>query len=288
MYLKDANVLITGGGGGIATAIARELLDAGAAVMLADRDPAALERAAVTLNAGDRVALVSADLTRSQDIDSLATAAARWGQGLDVLINAAGVNHFGLFDEQSSRQIEQAIAVNVLAPVRLIHALLPHLKSRPAASILNIGSAFGSIGYPGYAVYAATKFALRGFTEALRRELADTAVNCQLVAPRATRTGINSDAVEAMNVELGNQVDSPEVVAAVVRRTLEKDHGFVVLGWPEKLFARLNGIWPGLVESAIVKQLPTIKRYARRSEPGPKLVNDAKSNLSDGLRRQTS
>ena len=71
-------------------------------------------------------------------------------------------------------------------------ACCAHLRAQPEARILNIGSVFGSIGYPGYAVYSATKFAMRGFTEALRRELSDTRIKVHYCAPRATRTGINT------------------------------------------------------------------------------------------------
>jgi short-subunit dehydrogenase len=281
MKLDQSCILITGGGGGIATAIARELLTAGAAVMLADRDSAALERAEAALDGGERVTTVVADLLQTADLDRLVAQAQVWRGGINVLVNAAGVNHFGLFDDQSPQSIEQTMAINVTAPLLLCQRLLPHLRQQPSASILNIGSAFGCIGYPGYAAYCASKFAVRGFTEALRRELADTSVSCQCLAPRATRTRINSSAVDAMNEELGNAVDSPEVVAHAVRVSLEKDRGFAVLGWPEKLFARINGLLPGLVESALVRQLPVIKRYARSGSAAPAIPDNA-------MRRTTS
>ncbi len=133
---------------------------------------------------------------------------------------------------------------------------------QPEACILNTGSVFGSIGYPGYAVYSATKFAIRGFTEALRRELADTHVKVHYVAPRATRTGINTSAVERMNAELGVAMDPPELVAKAVCDMLAGGRVEAVLGWPEKFFARVNGVLPRLVDGALRKQLPVIRRYA--------------------------
>jgi short-subunit dehydrogenase len=255
--------VVTGGGGGIGGAIAAELVARGGAVLLVDRDAAALERATVRLaGAGDRVATLAVDLTRPDDRARIVATAAGWRGGANVLVNNAGVNHFGMFEQQSPAQLDLALAINVQAPMHLCHAMLPQLRARPEACILNTGSVFGSIGYPGYAVYSATKFAMRGFTEALRRELADTHVHVHYLAPRATRTGINTSAVERMNAELGVAMDPPEVVARAVCDMLAGGRAEAVIGWPEKIFARLNGVLPRLVDGALRKQLPVIRRYA--------------------------
>jgi len=254
---------VTGGAGGIGGAIADELLARGAAVLLVDRDEAALQRAVERLSHyGERVGTLTADLTRSDDRHRLCAAATAWRGGINVLINNAGVNHFRMFADQPPEQIDLAIAINLLAPMHLCRELLPHLQRQPESCILNTGSVFGAIGYPGYAVYSATKFAVRGFTEALRRELADTSVSVRYVAPRATRTSINTSAVERMNDELGVAMDPPEVVATAVCNMLAGSRVEAVIGWPEKFFARVNGILPRLVDGALRKQLPVIRRYA--------------------------
>ena len=255
--------LVTGGGGGIGGAIADELLARGAAVLLVDRDEAALRRAVERLSRyGERVGTLTADLTRDDDRHGLCVAAAAWRGGINVLINNAGVNHFRMFADQPPEQLDLAIAINLLAPMHLCQDLLPHLQRQSEACILNTGSVFGAIGYPGYAVYSASKFAVRGFTEALRRELADTNVSVRYVAPRATRTSINTSAVERMNDELGVAMDPPEVVAKAVCDMLAGGRVEAVIGWPEKFFARVNGILPRLVDGALRKQLPVIRRYA--------------------------
>lgn len=262
MKLGTARVLITGGAGGIGSAIAAELLKGGASVLLADVNAQALAATAARLPADrERVATVVADLTDPAGRTALCTQAAHWR--VNVLVNNAGVNHFGLFDELSAGQIAQTVSLNVLAPLLLVHELLPHLKGQPEAHVLNMGSVFGNIGYPGYAAYSASKFAVRGFSEALRRELADTRVRVHYLAPRATRTPINPPAVVRMNAELKVTMDPPEAVARAAREMLEKNIGAAVIGWPEKLFARLNGLLPGLVDGAIVRQLPVIRRHAR-------------------------
>jgi short-subunit dehydrogenase len=256
-------VLITGGAGGIGSAIAAELLDAGAAVMLADMNEVALAAAAGRFAShGERITTASADLGDPASREALRRKAAGWQ--VNVLVNNAGVNHFGLYDELTTAQITQTVSINVLAPMLLIHELLPHLKAQPAAQILNMGSVFGSIGYPGYAAYSASKFAIRGLSEALRRELAGSSVNVQYLAPRATRTPINTTTVEQMNAELKVAMDPPQVVARAARRLLETGSASAVVGWPEKLFARINAALPGIVDGAIIRQLPIIRRYAQR------------------------
>jgi short-subunit dehydrogenase len=271
MNPASIRALVTGGAGGIGGAIASELLERGAAVLLVDRDEAALGRARARLaRYGDRVGTLSADLTSAADRQRIRDEAAGWRGGVNVLVNNAGINHFRMFEDQPPEQLDLAIAVNVLAPMHLCQGMLPQLRRQPQACILNTGSVFGAIGYPGYAVYSATKFAIRGFTEALRRELADTSVRVHYVAPRATRTGINTSAVERMNAELGVAMDPPELVAKAVCDMLAGGRAEAVLGWPEKLFARVNGVLPRLVDGALRKQLPVIRRYAREPVAVPR------------------
>jgi short-subunit dehydrogenase len=263
MNPSSIRALVTGGAGGIGGAIAAELLERGGAVLLVDRDEVALGRSAERFaRYGERVGTLAADLTSAADRARICAHAATWRGGINVLVNNAGVNHFRMFEDQPAEQIDLALAINVQAPLHLCHGLLPHLRRQDEACILNTGSVFGAIGYPGYAVYSATKFAVRGFTEALRRELADTNVRVHYVAPRATRTGINTSAVERMNAELGVAMDPPELVAKAVCDMLAGGRLEAVLGWPEKLFARVNGVLPRVVDGALRKQLPVIRRYA--------------------------
>ena len=121
---------------------------------------------------------------------------------------------------------------------------------------------FGSIGYPGYVAYSATKFAVRGFTEALRRELADSNVAVKYLAPRATRTAMNPASVEEMNARLGVTMDSADRVASELVVLLQGRKHSAVVGWPEKAFARINALLPGIVDRAVRGQLPLIREFA--------------------------
>ena len=142
--------------------------------------------------------------------------------------------------------------------------MLPALKQRPEAAIVNVGSTFGSIGYPGFAAYCASKFGVRGYSEALRRELADTKVSVFYVAPRATKTSMNEQAVTEMNKALGVAMDEPEWVADQLVQAIENGRLKLFLGWPEKLFVIINGVFSNIVDKALIKQLPTVQHYLKR------------------------
>ena len=97
----------------------------------------------------------------------------------------------------------------------------------------------------------------------LRRELADTHVRVLYFAPRTTRTSMNAPSVVAMNDELGVAMDAPEKVAAELLQAIRHEQEERYLGWPERLFVRLNGLLPRVVDQALRKQLPIIQRFAR-------------------------
>ena len=264
MKAAEMRALITGASGGIGCALARELHGRGASVLLVGRNAQALERAAQALGGRSaRVDWCAADLATVAGRARVVEAASLWGgSGINVLVNNAGCGDFGMLDEVDDAAIERLFAINAIAPMQLTRALLPTLRSQPASAILNIGSVFGSLGYPGFTAYSATKFALRGFTEALRREMADSKIGVHYFAPRATKTGMNSAAVDRMNAELKVAMDPPAQVAAAACAMLEAGKASAVLGWPEKLFVRINALLPGAVDGSLRKQLPVIRRHA--------------------------
>ena len=264
MNLAGKRVLITGAGGGIGSALVARIYNEGASVLLTGRDDIQLRRIIATLGLNEeRASYLVADLARAADRTRLCAKATSWGNGIDVLINNAGVADFGLLGDRATVDIDHAVAVNLLAPMDLCRALLPYLRQKPAAHIVNIGSVLGSIGVAGSSIYCATKFGLRGFSEALRRETADTDVRVHYFAPRATRTALNSHAVDELNAALGNAMDDADAVAAQIVALLQASRAEGVLGWPEKFFARINALWPGVVDRALRKQLPAIQRFAQ-------------------------
>jgi short-subunit dehydrogenase len=259
-----STVLVTGATGGIGAAVVGALLEAGHAVLATGRDAAALEKLRQRYPSDQaRLSTFPADLANADDLQAVVAHARDWCGGVDVLINNAGCSLFGQLESQSPEAVSRVVELNLIVPMVLTQALLPTLRRHFRAHVINVGSVFGAIGYAGNVAYCASKFGLRGMTEALRRELADTNIQVHLVAPRATRTTMNQGAVDALNLELGNQTDSPEQVAEIIVRRLETGSGNRVIGLPERFFARLNAVFPSIVDRALHKQLPVIQRHAK-------------------------
>lgn len=257
MKAAEARVLLTGARGGIGQAMAQALLQAGAAVMGVGRseDPRLLPG----------VEWVRADLTRDEGIAAVAAAAAAWRA--NVVVQAAGVPGFGALAGTSAAQMEAVLQANLLAPMRLSQALLPQLRRLPRAQLVFVGSALGRIGLPGFSVYGASKAGLHGFAEALRRELADSPVRVQILAPRSTRTGFNDAAVEAYNRATGTAMDRPEDVAAALLALIESEAAERFIGWPERLAVRLNGLLGALFDGSFARHRRSLPAAASPSEP---------------------
>jgi short-subunit dehydrogenase len=281
--LHDSSILITGAGGGIGSATAHELGRRGARLVLTDvHAPALHEVAARLARDGIEAQTIAINLGSAEDRAELVALAAR--ARIDTLINVAGVNPFGWLAEQTPAEIELVFRVNTIAPALLCQALLPVLAANAPAHIVNVGSAFGAIGYPGFAAYSASKFAIRGFSEALRRELADTQIRVHYVAPRATRTQLVTDRVRAMNEALGIAMDTPPVVARAIVKALRSGRRELAVGLPERIFAKINALFPALVDRALAKQLPTIRRFAAKSstvKPDSRPAATLHSNLQE-------
>lgn len=265
MRLRDQRVVVTGAGGGIGAPLTRLLAARGARLCLLARRP---ERLAGLAELDSEPLVLECDITHAeQRRAALDTLRREWG-GADVLVNLAGSMDFRRFDEQDPALIARTLAVNLEAPLQLTRALLPGMIERSRGRVVNVGSMFGSIGFPCFAAYTATKFALRGWSQALRRELGGTGVGVSYVSPRAVDTGFNPPAVREMAARGLMRMDAPERVAEAIVKAIEKGRKEVYLGFPESLFARVNAIFPGVVDRALARQTPVIAGYAAaQAEP---------------------
>lgn len=263
MNLRGKRILLTGAAGGIGRELCRELAFRGAKLGLVGRTDASIAslRHLVEEKGLDAV-VVQADITHARDRTAAIQRMQLTYAGLDVLINLAGLMDFQLFSASDPAMIQQMLEVNLQAPMQLTREVLPAMLARGSGRIVNIGSMFGSLGYPGFATYSATKFALRGFSQALRRELSDGGIGVTYVSPRGVRTAFNPRAVHAMAAEGMMHMDEPAWVAARIADAIEKERDEVYLGFPESFFAMLNGLWPRLVDHSLKKVIPAISRHA--------------------------
>jgi len=257
MKLVDARVLLTGATGGIGKATAAKLVNEGASVMLVGRSREQLSaqtRLLIKTGAPKREAQVTwypADLTINEDIASLAEVAAEWG--CNVVVHGAGIPGFGRLATFEPNAMAEVLHTNLLAPVLLTQAMLPYLCELPKARILFVGSVLGRLGLPGFSVYSASKFGLRGFAESLRRELGDTAVGVQYLGPRSTRTDFNSQEAERFNEATGTRSDEPKVVAEALLALLESGAAEKFIGVAEAIAVRLNGLAPTWLDGSFAK-----------------------------------
>jgi len=266
--MKNTNILLTGATGGMGKAFSQRLFDQGANLVLIGRNSHKLQQRqaellASNINARNSVEIFAVDLIEAEQRTRLINYLATLPFDINLLINNAGISQLSLFEQTTANEIERIIATNTIAPMQLTQALLPVLLKQPSAQIINIGSTFGSIGFPGYAAYCASKFALRGFSQALSRELADTNITVKYLSPRATKTSLISEKIAQLNTALNTATDSPELVAKELLLLIEQHKSERYIGWPEKLFVRLNALFPTIVSKSIVKQLPIIQKFAR-------------------------
>ncbi|WP_404362469.1 SDR family oxidoreductase [Marinobacter sp.] len=252
MKLHDRKFLLLGGTGGIGGVLVNLLVEGGATVIVASRQEAEVD--------GEGIKRAQLDLA-APDLDQQLERLSEEYPDIDGVIHCAGQNRFAAIDRLDVESMDMQLAVNLRSPILVARHFAPRFRDAGKGALVFVGSTFGSIGFPGYTTYCASKFGLRGFSEALRREFADTQVQVIYVAPRATATAMNPEAVNALNRALGNHMDQPAEVAAQILEAMDHDDRRRYLGWPEKLFVVVNSLLPRLVDRAMRKQLPVIRRF---------------------------
>lgn len=241
MQLNHKQIVITGGSGALGTMLTHYLLDQGASVIIIDRHtPTTLPK---------HVTFIQGDLSNLQRIAAISEQLKKLD--VDILINLAGLQYFGPCEHQTAEHSMLLYTVNLVAPVLLTQAILPHMKQRGTGHIVNIGSTFGSINFAHFATYSSSKAGLRGFSEALRREVRSDGIAVTYIAPRAVRTPLNTEKVMEFASITKMNMDEPEWVISQIVKAIVQRKKDVFLGFPEKLFVRINAITPRIVDQAL-------------------------------------
>jgi NAD(P)-dependent dehydrogenase (short-subunit alcohol dehydrogenase family) len=193
--LRDKVVLITGGSRGLGLVLARRICAAGGKVALIARDREELGRAKADLaRRGGAIQAVQCDLLDAEQIESAVRQIIDRFDKIDILINNAGIIEVGPLEHMTREDFERAMRLHFWAPFELIARIVPEMRVWGSGRIVNISSIGGKVAVPHMAPYSASKFALTGFSDALRAELARDNIHVTTVAPGMMRTGSHVNA----------------------------------------------------------------------------------------------
>lgn len=211
---------ITGAARGLGRATAEAALKAGDRVIAAGRDQAALEAAFGTNQ--DRLLCVRLDVTDDKSIAAaVQIATERFGR-IDVLVNNAGYGQLGSFEETSAEAIERQFATNVFGVFSVTRAVLPLMRAQRSGHVLTISSMVGAVGADGASVYAATKFAVSGWSESLSHELARFGIHATAVYPGYFRTDfLDGSSMQLADLSLD---DYAQATALATERRAARNH----------------------------------------------------------------
>ena len=254
MQLEGKRCLITGAGSGIGRAMALEAAKRGLKLILVGRRTEMLRKTSAQIADPDQTVTIAADITNTLERRRLVSEISDRFSCLDILINNAGQVAVGRFESLNDHDIESMVAVNLVAPMALSRDFLPLLKNSSAARIVNVGSVFGDIAYPYFAAYSATKFGLRGLSDALRRELSSAGIAVTYLAPRATHTPAATQFASLVE-PLQMNMDTPERVAVQCWDAIAAGKREAFPRGMESLFVRVQRWFPKLIDANIIRQI---------------------------------
>lgn len=271
--IQDSAAAVTGAASGIGRALALELAARGCDLALADRDEAGLQAVAAEIGQANgktrKVSVHRVDVGEAEQIQAFAEAAIAAHPQLNLLVNNAGVALLGSFDEVEQAQMEWLININFWGVVHGTRAFLPHLSRQRAAHIVNLSSIFGIIAPPGQTAYSAAKFAVRGFSESLRHELAiaNSPVRVSVVHPggvltnivRNSRTGagVTDNARRVQSIERFDAIarTTPKAAAERIILGIEKNQPRILIGGDARFMDLLQRFRPATYWAALQKRI---------------------------------
>jgi short-subunit dehydrogenase len=261
--IRGLRILITGASQGIGRALAEAAAARGLRVLAAARSgPLLADLAAAVRAAGGAIETVEADVTDAEGRRRMVDAAVQHFGGLDVLVNNAGIGATGHFAEAGPERLRKIMEVNLFGLTETTRACLPLLKSGTTPAIVNISSIAGKRGIPARSEYSASKFAVQGFSEALRAELAKDGIDVLVVCPGLTQTNFSRNMIEQKALMQMDHLRgmSSEQVAAATLRTLETGKHEVCLTLGGRLLVLVSRLLPWLVDRVTRRKVLSLFR----------------------------
>ncbi|MDE1172081.1 MAG: SDR family NAD(P)-dependent oxidoreductase [Parvibaculaceae bacterium] len=261
-------VVITGAASGLGRALAVELAARGAHIAAADLDRQGLAETARRIQeSGGSVATYLLDVADSNAVHAFAQEIEAAHGGADIVINNAGVAQIARVEDLSYEDLEWVMKVNFWGMVYGTKAFLPQLRARPSGHIVNISSIFGLIAVPHQAAYNAAKFAIRGFTEALRHEMQGSSIKVSCVHPGGIRTNIVRNArflqstQATVREEAADGFDriaftSPEAAARTIIRGIARNRARILVGPDARIIDWIQRLLPVSYGRLLFRGLP--------------------------------
>ncbi len=260
---RGKHVLITGGSRGLGLVLARQLADEGARLSICSRDPNELSRAVADLTErGARVVAVECDVTDRARVREFVAVARQRNGPVDVLVNNAGVIRVGPVEEMREEDYEQSLQTHFWGPLYTTLEVLPEMKARRQGRIVNVASFGGKVAVPHLLPYSVGKFALVGFSDGLRAEVAQHGIVVTTVCPGLMRIGSHLNAefkgrheeeyawfalgAGMPGLSMGAERAARKILSACARGDAE-----AVLGLPAKLAVAARALCPNFVADAL-------------------------------------
>jgi 3-dehydrosphinganine reductase len=276
-YWNKKVVLITGGSSGIGLAVAKQLSAAGAQVWLTARRRELLEAALQEVQAARRdpsqlCGIVPADVSDPLQVARVVETVTKSAGAPDVVINSAGLSQPGYVQELLLEDYERLIRVNYLGTVYVTKAVLPAMISRGSGHIINLSSMAGVMGVFGYTAYGATKYAVSGFSEALRAEMKPHGIRVSVVFPPDTDTAELAyeqpfKPAELQAISGTTKPLSAETVARSILRQAEKGAFMIFPGMDSRLFYLAATKLPKSLVFAVLDQMAASGKKAENTQP---------------------
>ena len=258
--------VLTGAASGIGRELALQLSGEGCIVIAADYDKKGLDETVKMVKAaGGQAIAYKVDISDNKQVVRFAGDVKKKHGSIDIVINNAGVTLFGKFDELSIKDFEWIMNINLWGAVYMTKAFLPELKNKKDSYLVNVASIFGVIGAGNQSTYSATKFALRGFTEALQDELHAFPVNIVSVLPGGIKTNIAKNArvikdgtVIKDTAKLARRMEkisktTASEAASVIIQGMKKKKNRVLIGSDARFLDRLQRLMPVRYNRIIAK-----------------------------------
>jgi short-subunit dehydrogenase len=255
--IAGSRILITGASQGIGKALAEASARCGGKVLAVARSLELLQDMQRQLRAGDTLEIIQADITQAGDRQRIVEVARDRFGGLDILVNNAGIGATGHFVEAGPDRLRQIFEVNFFGLTEITRACLPLLKQGNRPAIVNISSIAGRRGIPARSEYSASKFAVEGFSEALRPELAKDGIDVLVVCPGLTQTNFSKNMIEQKALLQFDHLRgmSSEQVADATLRAIKRGKHQTTLTLKGKVLVLVSRFFPRLADRIAARKV---------------------------------